>query len=116
MGIWFQNVELVSGEQIRHEAAANSFRGRRSVGGRITLTDQRLIFTPNRLDGLTGARRRAIQLDNIQHLRELKSGKQAYKQRGLAASVRPQIEISDGDSKLVFTVSDRDGLLRLLRP
>ena len=117
MGIWFPSVALANGEQVRYRAAANSFRGRRSIGGQITITDQRLIFTPNRLDGLTGGRRRAISLDEIRSVQTLDPGRQAVKERGLAAAIHPQIEINDGtDSTLVVRVLDPDGLLRLLQP
>jgi len=117
MGIWFPSVGLANGEQVRYQAAANSFRGRRSIGGQITLTDQRLIFTPNRLDGLTGGHRRAISLNEIRGTETLEPGRQAVKKRGFAAAIRPQIEISDGtDSTLVVTVRDPDRLIRLLQP
>lgn len=116
MGIWFPSVGLAEGEQVRYQAAANSFRGRRSIGGQLTVTEQRLIFTPNRLDGLAGGRQRVILLDEVRDTQTLKPGLQSIKKRGLAAAIRPQIEISEGsDSSLIVTVRDPDRLIGLLR-
>jgi hypothetical protein len=38
------NVDIESGEQILKEAGANHFRGLEGVGGKLVLTDKRLIF------------------------------------------------------------------------
>ncbi len=117
MSIWFSSVDLANGEQIRYQAAANTFIGRRLIGGQLTVTDQRLIFTPNRLDGVTGGRRRAIALNDVQAVEALQPGREAVKLRGFGAAVRTQIQIKDSTaSALVVTVNDSNGLIRLLRP
>ena len=115
MGIWFPAISLAAGERAIYKCAANSLRGWRSIGGQVTVTDRRLIFAPNRLDGMTGGRRREIPLPDIQSVSILDPGLEAVKQRGLAASIRPQLEITDQtDSPLVITVIDPDGLVSLL--
>jgi hypothetical protein len=40
---------------VMFEGVTNTFRRLRSVGGKVTVTNRRLLFTPNRLDGLLGA-------------------------------------------------------------
>jgi len=115
MGIWFQSVALADGEEVRHRAAANSFRGRRSIGGQITVTDRRVIFLPNRLDAVTGGRRWESTIDNMRAVRTLKAGRQAVSLRGLGAALRRQIEIDDGsEGALVVTVRDPERLTQLL--
>jgi len=57
MGMWFPEPELKPDEVVSFQAAANFAKGRRAIGGQITVTDQRCLFVPNRLDGLTGASR-----------------------------------------------------------
>ncbi len=115
MGIWFPSVPLADGEIVQFQAAANSFLGHRSVGGQVTLTNQRVIFVPNRLDGMTGGSRREMPLPNIQSVQRLEPGAEAVKQRGLAAAIHPQLEINDGSgSPLIVTVSNLDELARLL--
>ena len=83
----------------------------------MTVTDKQLIFTPNRLDGITGGRRRTIALDDIGNVQTLQPGREAVKLRGLGAAVRQQIRIDDSTNlPLVITVIHPEGLLRLLRP
>lgn len=115
MGIWFQSVALADGEEVRYRAAANSFRGRRSIGGQVTVTDRRLIFLPNRLDAVTGGRRRAMTINDIRTVRMLEAGRRAASQRGLGAALRRQVEVDDGSEvALVVTVRDPERLTRLL--
>jgi hypothetical protein len=115
MGIWFPSAELAGDEQVRYRSSADTFAGRRSIGGQLTVTDRRVVFVPNRLDGLTGGRGRAVALADIRGVRTLDPGTSAVAKRGLAAAVRPQVEVDDGTgSPLIVTVRDPDELLRLL--
>lgn len=119
MGIWFPAVPLAAGERVLYKRAANSFRGWRSIGGQVVLTDRRLVFVPHRLDALTGASRsrREILRSDIHGVQILDPGLEAVKQRGAAASIRPQLQITDkSDSPLVVTVLDLEGLYVLLSP
>lgn len=55
MGSWIDEVELAPGEQLVWKRLANRQQGAyRVVGGRLILTNQRLVFTPHKLDGATG--------------------------------------------------------------
>lgn len=115
MGIWFPAVFLAVDERVRYEAVANSLGRWRAIGGQVTLTDRRLIFTPNWLDTITGASRREISLSAIEGVHILEPGVEGVKRSGLAASIHPQVKIADGtDSPLVLTVRDPDGLVSLL--
>ncbi|HEY0653336.1 MAG TPA: hypothetical protein VGD65_09420 [Chryseosolibacter sp.] len=43
-------LELLTGENIVMESAANHFRGMEAVGGRLTLTNHRLVFVAHKLN------------------------------------------------------------------
>jgi hypothetical protein len=56
-GLRVRQPELEPGEEIRWEARANRFQQKiRSVGGRLYLTDRRLIFAPSRFETRVGGR------------------------------------------------------------
>lgn len=86
------------------DSAANTFKGWRSIGGRVTVTDQRLLFTPNRLDGLTGARRLSIERASITRVWTEDPGREGVRKRGLAAAVRPQIGFDHPGGPTFLTV------------
>jgi hypothetical protein len=51
VGLWFQKPVLHPGETVRWKKAANREQnGWRAVGGRLFLTDSRLLFRPHRFD------------------------------------------------------------------
>jgi len=54
MGIWIPRLNLRPGESVLWEAWANHVRRGIAVGGNLVVTDQRLLFQPNRLDRATG--------------------------------------------------------------
>ena len=117
MGIWFPSADIATDEKIRYTAVGNSFQDRRLIGGKVIVTDQRLLFVPNRLDGITGGQHHSIRLGDIRDVQTLEPGRRAVKKRGFGAALRPQIEIDIGaEAKLVVTVNDPDGLLRTLQP
>jgi hypothetical protein len=48
--LWFRPVCLADGETLVWRAAASRQQGHHAVGGELTLTSERLIFTANRLE------------------------------------------------------------------
>lgn len=56
-GLRLREPALELGEEIRWEARANRFQQKiRSVGGRLYLTDRRLIFAPNKFETRIGGK------------------------------------------------------------
>jgi|ERR1035437_346515 hypothetical protein len=110
MAIWFPAPSLDPAEVVVFQASANLLRGRRSIGGQITVTDKRFHFVPNRLDGLTGARSVAIAKSDITRVAEEPAGGDALKKRGLAASIRPQLKVEYSGQNLVVIVRDLGAL------
>ena len=94
MRVWFPKPDLKSDEVVLFQAAANLFRGKRAIGGRITVTDQRLLFVPNRLDGLTGGSRVDVARSAVGNVRTTAASKQ---------TIRPQVEIEHSDGTLGCT-------------
>ena len=116
MGLWFPRPVTAPDEQVLLEAVANTFVGWRSVGGKVTVTEERLLFTPNRLDGLTGAARIAIRRSEIGKVWIEEPGRTAVRQRGLGAAVRPQVGVEHNGERVFFTLGDPDALVKALRP
>lgn len=56
---------LHDGEIPEWRRAANRQQRRRAVGGRLLLTSERLIFTSNRLDRLTGGSDWSVDRDDV---------------------------------------------------
>jgi hypothetical protein len=57
--------DALPGETVVWSAKANRAQGRRVVGGRLYLTDERLLFNPHVVDAVTGGRRWAVDLRDI---------------------------------------------------
>lgn len=105
MGIWFPDPELDADEVVSFQAASNLFRGKRTIGGLLSVTDHRLVFVPNRLDGVLGGKRTEISLADITGIRVEEPGTETARKRGIGASIHPQVEIRTVDNLLVITVS-----------
>jgi hypothetical protein len=67
LGLRVLQPELEPGEGIRWEARANRFQQKiRSVGGRLYLTDRRLIFTPSRFETRVGGQAWSAPLRDLE--------------------------------------------------
>jgi hypothetical protein len=116
MGFWFPRPATAPDEDVLYEAVANTFVGRRSVGGKVTVTEKRLLFTPNRLDGATGARRIDITRSEIGRVWLEEPGGTAVRERGLGAAVRRQVGVEHNGAQVFFTLGNPDALAKSLRP
>ena len=66
LGLRVREPKFEEGEEIRWEARANRFQQRmRSVGGRIYLTDRRLVFAPTKFEERIAGRAWSAQLGNL---------------------------------------------------
>jgi hypothetical protein len=57
--------DLEQGETVTWSRRANRFQGSRAVGGRLALTDRRLMFAPHRFDAALVGKRWEARLDEI---------------------------------------------------
>lgn len=67
LGLRVRQPELEPEEKIRYEARANRFQQKiRSVGGRLYLTDRRLIFAPSRFETRVGGKAWSARLQDLE--------------------------------------------------
>ncbi|HVV49150.1 MAG TPA: hypothetical protein VHO06_05795 [Polyangia bacterium] len=66
-GLSVREPEFEEGEEVRREFRANRWQHRiRAVGGRLYLTDRRLIFVPHKFDSKLGGRRWSARLQDLE--------------------------------------------------
>lgn len=66
MGLWVATTRLGPGERTLMTFPANHSAGARAVGGRVTLSDAALYFTPNRIDALTGGKPLVLERSTVE--------------------------------------------------
>lgn len=101
MGAWFPAPRLLVDEMVSFRCAANLFHGRRQIGGQVIVTNQRVLFVPNRLESLFGARAVKLRLADVSAVRLEPPRTKVARTRGLSALVRPQVEIEYAGGMLV---------------
>lgn len=114
MGLWIPNAYRSDVEPVAFQAGVNLFRGKRQIGGRVTVTDRRFLSVPNRLDGLLGGHRMDVRLADITDVTVEPAGSDIARGRGLSARLRPQVEIHLPGQMLVMTLASPDHLTRAL--
>ncbi len=65
MGLWVAMPVVDVGEIVKRGLAANRDQNGRAVGGRLFVTDKRLLFQPNRIDSVTGGKAWTCDLGEI---------------------------------------------------
>jgi hypothetical protein len=65
MGWFTPRAATTPDEQVTLEALADLLKGRRAVGGKVTVTTRRLLFTPSWVDLATGGRVMTLDLTDI---------------------------------------------------
>ena len=114
MGIWVPDVTLMPDESVELTAPADSFQGRRRVGGRVTVTAQRLLFTANRLDRLTGGRSTDVPREATTRVWAEPAGARSVRQRGLGAAFRDQVGLNVPGGPLFITLIHPERLINAL--
>ena len=62
---WFNQIDLLDGEEVVLSYPSNHSQGKRAVGGKLFLTNQRVAFAPNRFDANQGGLAFDIPLSRI---------------------------------------------------
>lgn len=115
MGLWVSRPKLHDDENVRWTKNANRQQDElRAVGGRLFLTNRRLLFQPNRFDSITGGRTWSTPIDNIVdvavHAREAD-----VPLMGKAAKLRRRLQIETPEGNELFVVNDVDGAVAQLQ-
>ena len=111
MGIWFRDPDIASDEHVLFRAATNRLISIAEMrGGRLVVTDRRVLFEPNRLDRLTGSKPWVVDSRAIREVTSEPGGKEGVAKFGLAGK-RPHLALSaDGAEPGVFAVRNLDAL------
>lgn len=110
MGIWFVDPTLAPNEKSLYRVTANRLVTGRSLGGKLVVTNRRVLFEPNRLDQLTGGKAWAADATAIQNVAIAPGGKEGIAQYGPAGARRHVVVTTAGVEAGVFVVRDPESL------
>lgn len=103
-GWWMASYRLSEGESLEAKYPANHFhRNRRPYGGRLYITDRRVIFLPHRLDRVLGGSETVLSFEQIEHVRVESPADRSDPES--AVPERLQIDTVSAETHL-FVVSD----------
>ncbi|MFE6861596.1 hypothetical protein [Nocardia sp. NPDC057668] len=111
MGIWFRAPGLTESESVIWKKVANRTQSaNRAVGGRLYLTETRLIFEPGHFDALTGGRPWSTPLHAIRG-----TGSQDRDGSPFSGGLRNRLrlDLADGSVEL-FVINDLDLAIEVL--
>jgi hypothetical protein len=112
MGLFVPKPRFLPGEHLVARRAANHSRGNRAIGGRLFVTQRRLIFAPNVIDRLIGARPWACRLEDIAAVRDA----ERTKDQPFSGGMRRRLLVNlRGDGQEFFVVNHVDDLIQMLR-
>jgi hypothetical protein len=112
MGIWVRGPDLGQSEKVVWNRAANRTQSRgRAVGGRLYLTQERLVFEPNRVDAITGGSSWQAALGHIAGVSSQAPDGNAFS-GGLRTRLR--LDLADGSVEL-FVVNHLEDVVRTIR-
>jgi hypothetical protein len=104
---------LEPGETVTWSRRANRFQGSRGVGGRLVLTDRRLLFAPHRFDAALAGSWWEAELDQVSSVGVERRGSahKALLGGGLRRRLRVQTEAGEDE---LFLVNKLDQVLESL--
>jgi len=93
-GGWIDSQEALPGEEVTWSRSANRMQGSRGVGGKLFLTEQRILFSPNRVDGLTGGKPWSVEISSVSEVGVEPKG--SGKQSKMGGGLRDRLRIRTG--------------------
>lgn len=111
MGAFIKSPALSGNERVVWKKTANHTQSGRAVGGRLYLTDTRLIFQPNRIDAATKGQPWSASLAAIEGVSTEAPDGNLFS-GGLRT--RLQLSMSGGDSEL-FVVNGADAAVQVIQ-
>lgn len=110
---WLAEVDALSGEQVGWDCLANRQQdGWRAVGGKLYLTNQRIIFCPHFLERVLGGKKWSTPLDDITD-----ATTEAPDGEPLSGGLRPRLALllQDGSRELFVVNNLNETVPRLQR-
>ncbi|PKV79021.1 hypothetical protein [Nocardia fluminea] len=109
MGLWIGSPTLNTTENVVWQKLANRTQGSRAVGGRLHLTETRLLFVPNHLDAITGGKRWETRLT---HLRAV--GQQSPDGGLFSGGLRTRLRVDTVAGTELFVIDPIDEAIAIL--
>ncbi len=113
-GWLFVDAPLEPGEELLFRRVCNRRRGRRTIGGEVSVTDRRLLFVPNRLEGLVGAQPLDVPRSAVDHVTVVPPPPGSERFAALPRAPRARAEIDIGDELLLLQIEDAEALAAVL--
>ncbi|MDS0476187.1 GRAM domain-containing protein [Natrinema sp. 1APR25-10V2] len=105
---WVTSQEFRSGEELIGAFYANYMRsGARPLGGKLYLTDQRLLFSPHLLDSALGGEPMWIDLEDIERVTDAEPRAEPAESEHDDSPAKLHVELTDS-TRESFVVSDLD--------
>ena len=113
-GWLFVDARLEPGEELLFRRVCTQRRGRRSIGGEVSVTDRRLLFVPNRLEQLVGVRQSGFARADVDHVTVVPAPPGSERFGALPGTPKARAEIEIGDEVLVLRLEDAASLAAVL--
>lgn len=113
MGFWVGKPDLRAGESVQWAPLVNRDQGGRAVGGRLYVTEARLLFQPNRFDAVTGGKRWVCDLEDVGSVGEApRDG--SFFSGGLRTRLRLETKSGDVERFVINHLDESVDRLRML--
>ena len=112
----FVDAPLDPDEKLLFRRVCTLHRGRRSIGGEVNVTDRRLLFVPNRLEQLVGARVAAHPRAFVDHVTVVPPPPGSQRFAFLPRTPKARAQIDVGGELLVLQLEDAAALAGVLAP
>ena len=113
-GWLFVDAPLEPGELLLFRRVCTLRRGRRTIGGEVSVTDRRLLFWPNRLEQLVGVRPLAYALTLVDHVVVIPPPPGTERFAALPRMPKARAEIEVDEELVVLQLEDAEALARVL--
>jgi hypothetical protein len=110
----YVDAALEPGEELLFRRVCTLRRGRRTVGGEVSVTDRRLVFVPNRLEQLVGSEPTVAARASVGHVTVVPPPPGSERFAALPRTPRARAEIEVDDGLVVLQLEDAEALARVL--
>lgn len=108
---WLSSTEALPGEEIRFSKAANRTQSSgRAVGGKLFVTNYRILFLPHLADSATGGQKLLLPLAQVRHIGEQPAGGDR-----LGGGLRDRLMIVHGGGTELFVVNQLPTVVDTIR-
>ncbi len=110
---WLTKQDAEPEEEVQWSKPANRFQGSRAVGGKLFLTNRRLLFNPQLVDGMIGGQRWSTPLELVSEVTVEPKGSGKAGKLGGGLRDRLKLVLGNGEEEL-FVVNKLDEVVARL--